>query len=119
MSKEDHRIDMKEVADVARASRPKVIVAGWSAISLWVDMAHFAGLVAADLHPSPVPYADVVPSTVHKTLGGQRSGLILAKQDFAEIVVGGLLGRFLLKLRVLTSWAVDCGSASSPAWSVR
>ncbi|MBH0775999.1 serine hydroxymethyltransferase [Nocardia bovistercoris] len=102
VSKEDHRIDMDEVADIARASRPKVIVAGWSAYPrhqdfaafreiadevgayLWVDMAHFAGLVAAGLHPSPVPYADVVSSTVHKTLGGPRSGLILAKQDFAK-----------------------------------
>lgn len=102
VSKEDHRIDMDEVRKTARETRPKVIVAGWSAYPrhqdfaafreiadevgahLWVDMAHFAGLVAAGLHPSPVPYADVVSSTVHKTLGGPRSGLILAKQDFAK-----------------------------------
>ncbi|NKY55584.1 serine hydroxymethyltransferase [Nocardia flavorosea] len=102
VSKEDHRVDMDNVRAIARESRPKVIVAGWSAYPrhqdfaafreiadevgayLWVDMAHFAGLVAAGLHPSPVPYADVVSSTVHKTLGGPRSGLILAKQDYAK-----------------------------------
>lgn len=102
VSEEDHRIDMDEVRKTALHARPKVIVAGWSAYPrhqdfaafreiadevgayLWVDMAHFAGLVAAGLHPSPVPYADVVSSTVHKTLGGPRSGLILAKQDFAK-----------------------------------
>ncbi|WP_328290489.1 serine hydroxymethyltransferase [Nocardia aurantiaca] len=102
VSKEDHRVDMDEVRKIARDTRPKVIVAGWSAYPrhldfaafreiadevgayLWVDMAHFAGLVAAGLHPSPVPHADVVSSTVHKTLGGPRSGLILAKQEFAK-----------------------------------
>ena len=102
VSKEDHRVDMDEVADIARQTRPKVIVAGWSAYPrqqdfarfreiadevgayLWVDMAHFAGLVAAGVHPSPVPYADVVSTTVHKTLGGPRSGLILAKKEWAK-----------------------------------
>lgn len=93
---------MDEVRSIALAEKPKVIVAGWSAYPrqqdfaafraiadevgayLWVDMAHFAGLVAAGLHPSPVPYADVVSSTVHKTLGGPRSGLILAKKEWAK-----------------------------------
>ncbi len=102
VSKEDHRVDMDEVRKLAKESRPKVIVAGWSAYPrhldfaafreiadevgayLWVDMAHFAGLVAAGLHPSPVPHAHVVSSTVHKTLGGPRSGLILAKEEFAK-----------------------------------
>ncbi len=102
VSKEDHRVDMDELRKQAREVRPKVIVAGWSAYPrhldfaafreiadevgayLWVDMAHFAGLVAAGLHPSPVPHADVVSSTVHKTLGGPRSGLILAKQEYAK-----------------------------------
>ncbi|WP_454195267.1 serine hydroxymethyltransferase [Nocardia sp. Marseille-Q1738] len=102
VSKEDHRVDMDQVRDIALQARPKVIVAGWSAYPrhqdfaafrsiadevgayLWVDMAHFAGLVATGLHPSPVPYADVVSSTVHKTLGGPRSGLILAKQEYAK-----------------------------------
>ncbi|NGP04763.1 serine hydroxymethyltransferase [Rhodococcus sp. 14C212] len=102
VSKDDHRVDMDEVRSIALAEKPKVIVAGWSAYPrhedfaafrsiadevgayLWVDMAHFAGLVAAGLHPSPVPYADVVSTTVHKTLGGPRSGLILAKQEWAK-----------------------------------
>jgi glycine hydroxymethyltransferase len=102
VSKEDFRIDMDEVRKIALAGKPKVICAGWSAYPrtldfeafrsiadevgayLWTDMAHFAGLVAAGLHPSPVPYSDVVSSTVHKTLGGPRSGIILAKQEWAK-----------------------------------
>ncbi|MBF4461682.1 MULTISPECIES: serine hydroxymethyltransferase [unclassified Rathayibacter] len=96
------RIDMDAVREKALEVRPQVLIAGWSAYprhldfeafraiadevgaKLWVDMAHFAGLVAAGLHPSPVPYADVVTSTVHKTLAGPRSGLILAKQEYAK-----------------------------------
>ncbi|MBV9722477.1 MAG: serine hydroxymethyltransferase, partial [Mycobacterium sp.] len=99
-----HLIDMDAVRTKAREFRPKVIIAGWSAYprildfaafesiaaevdaKLWVDMAHFAGLVAADLHPSPVPHADVVSTTVHKTLGGPRSGLILGKQQYAKSI---------------------------------
>ncbi|WP_080795748.1 serine hydroxymethyltransferase [Corynebacterium pacaense] len=95
-------IDMDHVREQALKERPKVIIAGWSAYprhldfaafreiadevgaKLWVDMAHFAGLVAADRHPNPVPYSDVVSSTVHKTLGGPRSGIILAKQEYAK-----------------------------------
>lgn len=102
VSKEDFRVDMDEVRKIALDTKPKVIVAGWSAYPrtldfaafrsiadevgayLWTDMAHFAGLVAAGLHPSPVPHSDVVSSTVHKTLGGPRSGIILAKQDWAK-----------------------------------
>lgn len=94
-----NRLDMDKVRKTALESKPKVIVAGWSAYprhldfeafreiadevgaKLWVDMAHFAGLVAAGLHPSPVPYADVVSSTVHKTLSGPRSGLILSRDE--------------------------------------
>ena len=90
-------IDMDVVRDAALEHKPQVIIAGWSAYprqidfaafraiadevgaKLWVDMAHFAGLVAAGLHPSPVPYADVVSSTVHKTIGGPRSGFILSR----------------------------------------
>ncbi|MEV6485250.1 serine hydroxymethyltransferase [Streptomyces sp. NPDC051576] len=95
-------VDMAELERLAKEHRPKVIIAGWSAYPreldfaefrriadeveayLWVDMAHFAGLVAAGLHANPVPYADVVTSTTHKTLGGPRGGIILAKQSFAK-----------------------------------
>ena len=94
-------VDMAEVRRLALEHKPKVIIAGWSAYprqldfaefraiadevgaTLWVDMAHFAGLVAAGLHPSPVPHAHVVSSTVHKTIGGPRSGFILTND--AEI----------------------------------
>jgi glycine hydroxymethyltransferase len=96
-------VDMAELERLAKEHRPKVIIAGWSAYPreldfaafrriadevgahLWVDMAHFAGLVAAGLHANPVPYADVVTSTTHKTLGGPRGGIILARStDFAK-----------------------------------
>ena len=92
-------IDMNVVRDKALEHKPQVLIAGWSAYTrhldfaafraiadevgakLWVDMAHFAGLVAAGLHPSPVPFADVVSTTVHKTLGGPRAGLILSRDE--------------------------------------
>ncbi|WP_341254231.1 serine hydroxymethyltransferase [uncultured Dietzia sp.] len=92
---ETMQVNMDTVREMALAEKPDVIIAGWSAYprtldfakfreiadevgaKLWVDMAHFAGLVAAGLHPSPVPHADVVSTTVHKTLGGPRSGMIL------------------------------------------
>ena len=97
-----YRIEPDAVREAALATRPKVIIAGWSAYPrhldfaafraiadevgafLWTDMAHFAGLVAAGLHPSPVPHSDVVSTTVHKTLGGPRSGLILARDEYAK-----------------------------------
>jgi glycine hydroxymethyltransferase len=99
---EDSRLDMDELAQIAEDSKPKLILAGWSAYPrqldfqrfreiadsvgalLVVDMAHFAGLVAAEEHPSPVPYADVVTTTTHKTLGGARGGMILCKEQFAK-----------------------------------
>lgn len=92
-------VDMDVVRKLAHEHKPAVIIAGWSAYprhldfaafreiadevgaKLWVDMAHFAGLVAAGLHPNPVPYADVVSTTVHKTLGGPRAGLILSRDE--------------------------------------
>jgi len=102
VDRETSRIDMDAVAKIARERRPKLIIAGWSAYSrqldfprfreiadevgalLMVDMAHFAGLVAAGLHPTPLPHADVVTTTVHKTLGGPRSGLILCREEYAK-----------------------------------
>ncbi|MEN9715750.1 MAG: hypothetical protein RJA35_1217 [Actinomycetota bacterium] len=102
LNPDTHLVDMDIVRQRALETKPAVIIAGWSAYSrhldfaafrsiadevgakLWVDMAHFAGLVAAGLHPSPVPYADVVSTTVHKTLAGPRSGLILAKEEYAK-----------------------------------
>ncbi|MBB4891173.1 glycine hydroxymethyltransferase [Streptomyces olivoverticillatus] len=95
-------VDMEEVERLAKEHRPKLIVAGWSAYPrqldfaafrriadevgayLMVDMAHFAGLVAAGLHPSPVPYAHVVTTTTHKTLGGPRGGVILSTAELAK-----------------------------------
>ncbi len=102
VSPDDHRIDMDEVERLAKEHRPKLLLAGWSAYSrfldferfraiadevgayLMVDMAHFAGLVAAGEHPNPVPIADVTTSTVHKTLGGPRSGVIFCKEEYAK-----------------------------------
>jgi glycine hydroxymethyltransferase len=104
VARETSRIDMDEVARIARERRPKLILAGWSAYSrfldferfraiaddvgalLMVDMAHFAGLVAGGVHPNPVPYADVVTSTVHKTLGGARGGMILCREEYAKVI---------------------------------
>jgi len=102
VEQDNFRIDMDKLREQAIAEKPQVIIAGWSAYPrhldfaafrsiadevgalLWTDMAHFAGLVAAGLHPSPVPHSDVVTSTVHKTLAGPRSGVILAKQEWAK-----------------------------------
>jgi glycine hydroxymethyltransferase len=102
VDRETSLIDMDEVERIAKERRPKLILAGWSAYPrfldferfraiadevdalLMVDMAHFAGLVAAGLHPNPVPIADVVTSTVHKTLGGARGGLILCKEELMK-----------------------------------
>ena len=99
---DDHIIDMDEVRALAREHKPKVIVAGWSAYPrhldfaefreiadevgayLLVDMAHFAGLVAAGLHPNPVPHADVVSTTIHKTLGGARGGMLICREELKK-----------------------------------
>ncbi|MFI6104137.1 serine hydroxymethyltransferase [Streptomyces sp. NPDC093595] len=96
------QVDMAEVEKLAKEHKPKLIVAGWSAYPrqldfaafrrvadevgayLMVDMAHFAGLVAAGLHPSPVPHAHVVTTTTHKTLGGPRGGVILSTAELAK-----------------------------------
>ena len=102
VDRESSLIDMDEVDRIAHECRPKLILAGWSAYPrildferfraiaddvgayLVVDMAHFAGLVAAGLHPNPVPYADVVTTTIHKTIGGARGGMILCTEELAK-----------------------------------
>src|SRR5690242_9718360 len=102
VSPDTYLIDMDEVERIAKERRPKLILAGWSAYPrildfprfreiadevgayLMVDMAHFAGLVAAGLHPSPVPHAHVTTTTIHKTIGGGRGGLILSTEELAK-----------------------------------
>ncbi len=139
VSREDFRVDMDEVAELAEEERPDLIVAGWSAYSrhldfaafreiadsvdakLMVDMAHFAGLVAAGEHPNPVPYADVVTSTIHKTLGGPRSGIILSteemKADINRAVFPGQQGGPLM--HIIAAKAVALGIASSDEFKER
>jgi glycine hydroxymethyltransferase len=100
----DQRIDYEEVAALARQHRPKMIIAGHSAYPrqidaapfrriadeigamVMVDIAHFAGLVAAGLHPSPIPYAELVTTTTHKTLRGPRGGMIMCRRSLAKSV---------------------------------
>jgi glycine hydroxymethyltransferase len=139
VSAEDFRIDMAEVERLAVEHRPKLIVAGWSAYPrqldfaefrriadlvgayLMVDMAHFAGLVATGLHPSPVPYADIVTTTTHKTLGGPRGGVILSKAELAKkinsAVFPGQQGGPLE--HVIAAKAVAFKMAASPAFRDR
>jgi len=128
---EDGRIDYEQVATLAREHRPRILVAGASAYpriidfprlsgiaqevgaTLVVDMAHIAGLVATGLHPSPVPHAEIVTSTTHKTLRGPRGGVILARADHAErvdkTVFPGLQGGPLM--HVIAAKAVCFGEA--------
>jgi len=132
-------IDMDIVRQRAHEVKPHVLIAGWSAYSrhldfaefrkiadevgakLWVDMAHFAGLVAAGLHPSPVPYADVVSTTVHKTLAGPRSGLILCREEYAKkidsAVFPGQQGGPLM--HVVAAKAVAFKAAAQPEFKDR
>ncbi|WP_458319623.1 serine hydroxymethyltransferase [Mycolicibacterium brisbanense] len=137
---DDHRVDMAQVEELAREHRPKVIIAGWSAYPrqldfaefrriadevgayLMVDMAHFAGLVAAGLHPSPVPHAHVVTSTTHKTLGGPRGGIILTNdaalaKKFNSSVFPGQQGGPLE--HVIAAKAVSFKLAGEPAFRER
>jgi len=104
VNRETERMDYKEIEKLAKKHKPKLIVAGASAYpriidferfrqiadsvgaKLMVDMAHIAGLVAAGLHPTPIPYAEVVTSTTHKTMRGPRSGFILCRKDFAPAI---------------------------------
>jgi glycine hydroxymethyltransferase len=132
---DDHRIDMEQVERLAKEHRPKLIIAGGSGYSriwdfeafrriadsigayLMVDMAHFAGLVAAGLHPSPFPHAHVVTTTTHKTLRGPRGGLILANDEelgkkLNSAVFPGLQGGPLM--HVIAAKAVAFGEALTP-----
>jgi glycine hydroxymethyltransferase len=131
--RDDHRIDMEEVARLAREHKPKVIVTGGSAYPriidfrrfreiadevgacLLVDMAHFAGLVAGGAHPSPFPHAHVVTSTTHKTLRGPRGGFILSNDEelakkINSAVFPGLQGGPLM--HVIAAKAVAFGEAT-------
>ncbi len=130
----DGTIDYEEVRRLAHEHKPKLIIAGASAYSriidfkffsdvakevgayLMVDMAHIAGLVAAGLHPNPVPYADFVTTTTHKTLRGPRGGLILCKEEHAKIidkaVFPGIQGGPLM--HVIAAKAVCLGEALKP-----
>lgn len=134
--KEDEMIDYEEVRTVALQEKPKLIVAGASAYSriidfqkfraiadevgayLMVDMAHIAGLVAAGLHPSPIPYADFVTTTTHKTLRGTRGGMILCKKEYASLidkkVFPGMQGGPLM--HVIAGKAVCLYEAMQPAF---
>ena len=134
----DGRIDYDQVRDLAKAHRPKMILAGASAYPriidfktfadiahevgayLFVDMAHIAGLVAAGLHPSPVPYADVVTTTTHKTLRGPRGGMILCKAELAKkidsAVFPGSQGGPLE--HIIAAKAVALGEAMKPEFKV-
>ncbi|MCO6401439.1 MAG: ribose 5-phosphate isomerase B [Verrucomicrobia bacterium] len=136
VDKESEQINYDEVAELALKHRPKMIVAGWSAYSrgvdfarfreiadsvgalLMVDMAHFAGLVAAGVHPSPVPFADFVTSTTHKTLRGPRGGLILCREQFAadvdKQVFPGIQGGPLM--HIIAAKAVCFHEALQPAF---
>ncbi|MFH0754996.1 MAG: serine hydroxymethyltransferase [Candidatus Omnitrophota bacterium] len=132
------RINMDEVERLAVEHKPRMIIAGYSAYSrvldfkrfreicdkvgavLFVDMAHFAGLVAAGIHPNPVPFAEFVTSTTHKTLRGPRGGIILCKADYAKKIdmniFPGIQGGPLM--HVIAAKAVAFGEALKPEFKV-
>lgn len=131
---ETHRIDYDKVLEIAKECKPKMIVAGASAYPriidfaklreiadavgayLMVDMAHIAGLVAAGVHPNPVPYCEFVTTTTHKTLRGPRGGLILCREEFAKqidkAIFPGTQGGPLM--HVIAAKAVCFGEALKP-----
>jgi glycine hydroxymethyltransferase len=139
VSRDDYLVDMEEVERLANEHRPQVIVAGWSAYprqldfaafreiadsvgaKLMVDMAHFAGLVAAGEHPNPVPHAHVTTTTIHKTLAGPRSGMILCdeelQKDIDRSVFPGQQGGPLM--HIIAAKAVALGIASSEPFKAR
>ena len=134
VSETDHRIDYEQVEKIALECKPKLIVAGASAYPriidferfgaiakkvgayLMVDMAHIAGLVAAGLHPSPIPYADFVTTTTHKTLRGPRGGMILCREEYAKqidkAIFPGIQGGPLM--HIIAAKAVALGEALKP-----
>jgi glycine hydroxymethyltransferase len=137
--RDDGRLDMDEIADIARKTRPKLIIAGGTAYSriwdfkrfreiadevgayLMVDMAHFAGLVAGGVHPSPIPHAHVVTTTTHKSLRGPRGGMILSNDEtiakkMNTAVFPGLQGGPLM--HVIAAKAVAFGEALRPEFKV-
>ncbi|HML40277.1 MAG TPA: serine hydroxymethyltransferase [Bellilinea sp.] len=135
---ETGRIDYDELAALAKEKQPRLIVAGASAYPRWfdfarlreiadsvgaylmMDMAHIAGLVAAKLHPDPIPYCDIVTSTTHKTLRGPRGGLILCKAELAKkvdsAVFPGIQGGPLM--HIIAAKAVAFGEALKPEFKV-
>ena len=134
--KDTERIDMDQVRDLARQHRPKLIIAGGSAFpraiefkpfgeiaeevgaAFMADIAHTAGLVAAGLHPTPVPYADFVTTTTHKTLRGPRGGMVMCRaahaKDLDRVVLPGIQGGPLM--HVIAAKAVAFREAQTPAW---
>jgi glycine hydroxymethyltransferase len=139
LRQDDQRIDMDEVLRLAKERKPKIIIAGGSAYPreidfrafrmiadevgayLWVDMAHFAGLVAAGIHPSPLPYAHVVTTTTHKTLRGPRGGMVLTNDEeiakkINSAVFPGLQGGPLM--HIIAAKAVAFGEALRPDFKI-
>ena len=136
VTRDTERIDLDQVRDLARQHRPRLIIAGGSAFpraidfqpfrqiadevgaALMADIAHPAGLVAAGLHPSPIPYADFVTTTTHKTLRGPRGGMVMCRQAHAQaldkVVLPGIQGGPLM--HVIAAKAVAFREAQSPEW---
>jgi len=138
VDRESERIDYDDLAKLAEEHKPKMIIAGASAYSriidfkkfreiadsvgavLMVDMAHIAGLIIAGIHPSPVPYADFVTTTTHKTLRGPRGGMILCKEQYAadldRMVMPGIQGGPLM--HIIAAKAVALKEAAQPEFKV-
>ena len=136
VKKDDHRIDYDQVRDLAKKHKPKMIIAGASAYPriidysifgsiaqevnavLMADIAHIAGLVVTDLHPSPSPYADFVTTTTHKTFRGPRGGLVMCKKQYAaaldSCIFPGMQGGPLM--HVIAGKAVALNEAATPEY---